>query len=52
MHYAMLIRLVMIMAIGGFGVAIAILVPVLRLWLARQPAAPQGTRRINVSALP
>ena len=35
MHYAMLIRLVSVMAIGGFGVLVAVLVPILRLYVNR-----------------
>ena len=38
MHYAMLIRLVSIMAISAFGVGVAILVPFLRRHLARLEA--------------
>jgi hypothetical protein len=33
-HYAMLLRLVMLMAISGFGILVVILVPIMRLWLA------------------
>jgi hypothetical protein len=47
MHYAMLIRLVMLMAISGFGIAVMILVPIVRLWLAHLTSStssrsPQG----------
>ena len=46
MHYAMLIRLVMLMAISGFGIAVMILVPIVRLWLAHLtstgPRSPHG----------
>lgn len=39
MHYAILLRLVMLMAISGFGIAVVILVPILRLWLAHLTVA-------------
>ena len=39
MHYAMLLRLVMLMAISGFGILVVILVPIMRLWLSHLTAA-------------
>ncbi len=48
MHYAMLIRLIMIMAIGAFGVGIAILVPVLRRW-AGSASGHQPHERVGVA---
>jgi hypothetical protein len=53
MHYAMLIRLVSVVAIGAFGLGVAILVSFLRRHLARidagggdavAEAAPSGVR--------
>jgi hypothetical protein len=38
-HYAMLLRLVMLMAISGFGILVVILVPIMRLWLAHLTVA-------------